>query len=63
VEVEVALSGAGSATRGLRGCPRGRGVARRGPLERQWWDVITEAPRAIDTLDHARRERGTVELG
>jgi hypothetical protein len=34
-----------------------------GLLERQVCDVLTEVPRAIDTLDHARRERGTVELG
>jgi hypothetical protein len=62
VEVEVALSGAGSATGAYAGAPAGVGSPDVGPLERQWWDVITEAPRAIDTLDHARRERGTVEL-
>jgi hypothetical protein len=58
VEVEVALSGAGSAT----GAYAGVGVARRWPLERQGRDVITQAPRAIDTLNHARRERSNVEL-
>lgn len=59
MEVEVALSGAGSATRGLASV----GSPDVGLLERQVCDVLTEVPRAIDTLDHARRERGTVELG
>ena len=59
MEVEVALSGQAVPP----GAYAGVGSPDVGPLERPWWDVITQAPRAIDTLDHARRERGTVELG
>ena len=64
MEVEVALSRGRAVPPGAySGVPADAESPDVGSLERQWWDVITEAPRAIDTLDHARRERGTVELG